>query len=218
MRIAYKFASRSRPDKAKACIDNIRSMSFSNDFDIYLTVDEDDPCLPDYLSINGIYIDVSQAKSKVEAINWGLDKLNHFDILICMSDDMVFIKNGYDNIIREAFFENNKQNLDLFIHFPDGNRDDLATMSIIGIDYFNRDKYIYHPSYMSLFCDNEAQEVAIIRNRYRFIDKKILSHNHPAYGKSSIDELYIRNESLFMIEKNNYEYRKSNNFFIDTIH
>ena len=218
MRIAYKFPSRSRPDKAKACIANIRNMSASEDFDIYLTVDEDDPCLSEYLEINGVYTQISQAKSKVEAINWGLDKLNPFDILVCMSDDMEFTKKGFDNTIRGAFLSlgDAQPNLDLFLHFPDGNRRDLATMSIMGVDYFKRDNYIYHPSYKSLYCDNEAQEVSVLRKCYKFVDQDILSHNHPAYGKTYMDRLYIINESLNNEDRINYERRKAINFGIDT--
>jgi len=83
---------------------------------------------------------------------------------------------GFDNIIREEFYKN----LDQFVHFPDGfTADRLATMSIMGREYYNRFKYIYHPDYISLWCDNEAMEVAKMLGCYTYVDKNIFQHLHP---------------------------------------
>lgn len=204
MRILYKLTTRSRPELANRAIKSIEELSLNNDYLIWVTVDSDDE------SANKISTDIltyalkyfgQRAGSKIASINRDLDIIKNFqwDILVNVSDDQVFRKEFFDADICDAFkIENSggEYNLDQFIHFPDGNRKDLCTMSIIGRKYFERDGYIYHPHYITECCDDEAQEVAKIRGCYKFVDKEIFHHLHPAYGKAQWDSNYAVNMTI----------------------
>jgi hypothetical protein len=218
MKILYKLTTRSRPEKAiraiQTIIDNANDLNNSY---LLCTIDSDDETrwkVYDFAvnnqSLIGIAI-ISESNNKIDAINRDVDIFPfEWDILVNVSDDQVFIVKGFDDIIRDQF----KESLDLFVHFPDGNQNVLSTMSIIGHDYYDRDKYIYHPSYVSVYCDNEAQDVAVIRGCYRFVNNQILDHLHPAWGKSENDTQYKKTEhpTVYNADHENYIKRKSNNF------
>lgn len=228
LRLLFKYATRSRRSEFLRGIDSIvKNLADKDNYHILITIDGDDSKMHPLpvLNCNHTFI-IGQSESKIHAINRDIDKFNYdWDILICMSDDMVFNKYGFDNVIREAFYyksplfsavrdENTYViNKDTFLHFPDGNRSDLCTMSIIGKDYYNRDNYIYNPEYKSLYCDNEAQEVAKQRGCYKFVDTQIFEHLHPAYGKAVFDEQYQRTETIGnTFDKETYLRRKEMNF------
>lgn len=205
--ILYNFASRNRPDKFFSALDNIKKLSTSNDYFVLAKLDDNDPSdysrlkdYPEVIRIGGF------SKSKIHAINRGIIQRG-WDILINMSDDMWFIKNGFDNIIRMHC------KADDFVHFPDGNvNEKLCTMSIMGIDYYKRFGYVYHPDYASLWCDNEAQEVAQKLGRYKYINQQIFEHRHPAFGKAQTDQQYRFTESFYKKDQVVYNRRKAKGF------
>lgn len=223
MKILFKYATRSRRDNFLRGIDSIKK-NLSNHKDCYvlITVDDDDQKmqpLPTLYGINYSYV-TGKSESKIHAINRGLDQVpenfKEWEILVCMSDDMAFIERGFDDTIRSCFVLGLAEGFnsgDMFLHFPDGNRTDLCTMSIIGRDYFERDGYIYHPEYKSLFCDDEAQQVAKIRGCYKYVDKQIFEHKHPAYGKAVFDEQYQKTEAIGnTVDRETFIRRKEANF------
>jgi len=232
LKIVFKYTTRSRRSNFLRGIDSIiNNLSDKVNYHIFTTIDTDDDKmrpLPEIIG-NHTYI-AGVSKSKVDAINRDMDYINSnydWDMLINMSDDVCFVKKGFDNIIREEFLlhqlernfdehlSNDEISLntnDLVLHFPDGNRSDLLTVSIIGRDYYNRDNYIYNPEYKSLFCDNEAMEVAKMRGCYKFIDKVIFNHLHPAYNKGIFDAQYQHTESFSNEDRLTYERRKANGF------
>ncbi len=150
---------------------------------------------------------IDKSLGKIGSINRGVVPELDWDILVNVSDDTVFIKPGFDNIIREQFNDFNG-----VLHTPDGNRKDLMTMSIIHKDYYALDGYIYHPSYKNLFCDDEAQEVAKIRGKYKYLDVQLMEHRHWAYGKGKRDNQYDTQNQTFGEDKENFERRKAINF------
>lgn len=206
MRILYKLTTRSRPQLAERAIRSVIDNSVSEDYRIWVTVDFEDRC--DYSLISTLKnVCVCSAKetgSKISAINRDLDFIKdmEWDILVNLSDDQVFIMKGFDDMIRNQFEDYDVDgyeidpDLDYFVHFPDGNRSDLCTMSIIGREYFNRDGYIYNPEYLTECCDDEAQEVAKLRGCYKFVNEHIFNHLHPAYGKSEWDSNYVENMTI----------------------
>jgi hypothetical protein len=191
MKILFKVTSRSRPAKLLETLDNIINKCSTDNYDIVLSLDEDDnTCntlefkniLNDKYPKVKVYYGLS--KNKVDAINRDMDKTSEWDILVNVSDDQRFLVFGFDEMIRKGF-KDYFPNLDGFIHYPDENaREVLATMSIMGKTYYDRFNYIYHPEYVSLWCDNEAMQVAKILNKYIFINILIFDHLHPAYKKS----------------------------------
>ncbi len=213
MRILFKLTTRSRPLRAIKTLESIFNNVESDNFTVLISLDEDDITTPDVYDwcrgrFEKIVIVFGKSENKIDAINRDVERIRFkWDILVNVSDDQVFIKKGFDKDIRDSFTD-----LDKFIHFPDGNRKDLATMSIMGYDYYMRDKYIYHPSYKSVYCDNEAQEVAQMRDCYVFKDIHIFNHEHPAYGGANYDGLYSRNDHHYFKDEINYNNRKKYNF------
>ena len=124
---------------------------------------------------------------------------------------MIPITMGYDEIIRQDM-KNNFEDTDGVLWYHDGAQDRLNTLSILGKKYYERFNYIYHPDYISLWCDNEFTEVSIQLKRVYKSSKVIIEHQHPAWQKSTYDELYVRNESYYSIDQINYNKRSKDNF------
>ena len=192
--ICYNFASRSRPEKFFAVLDNIRDMSGSNNYFVVCSLDDDDPTMNTEAvrdrikTYNKVYPYWGHSHCKVHAINREAKNFGQFDILINQSDDMVWTKQWHDLIIADHMAANFPDG-DGALHYPDGNAGGriLMTMSIMGKKYFDRTGYIYHPEYSSLWCDNEATDVARMLGRLVFIDEQIFDHQHPAYNKAPND-------------------------------
>ena len=225
MRLLFKYTTRSRRSSFLRGIDSIiNNIADKENYHIYTTFDVDDDKMRPLPEIKGNHTYIAgTSKSKVDAINRDMDFINSqydWDVLVNMSDDVVFTEKGFDNIIRNQFIsydydgegETSTRNLDQVIHFPDGNRSDLLTVSIIGREYYNRDNYIYNPEYKSLYCDNEAMEVAKIRGCYKYVDKVIFNHLHPAYSKGVFDAQYQHTESFGAQDFETYLRRKQNGF------
>lgn len=212
MKITYSFASRSRPQKFFAALDNIREMSASDNYEVIAKLDLDDTDtnnfanrgrLLDYPEVKTIW---AYSKNKVHAINRGLEYIQG-EIVCCHSDDMVFIKKGFDDIIRREMEK------DIYLHFPDGHANErLSTYSIMHIDYYKRFNYIYFPQYKSLWCDNEQMEVAKILGRYKYVNEQIFEHRHPAWGLSEKDAQYRKTEKFNILDKATFQRRKKINF------
>lgn len=220
--ILFNFASRSRPEKFFQCLDNIHIHTRTADFLIICSLDEDDPSmfndeikrkLQAYPNVYPIW---GHSENKIHAINRSmLHAPDNWTILINTSDDMLFIEQGFDKIIEDDFQEHFAEG-DGVLHYPDQNQGDRCmTMTIMDKIYYNRFKYIYHPTYKSLWCDLEAQEVAMQLGRYKFIDRRLFNHNHPSFGQTAYDEQYQRTEGSVRYEdEKNYKLRAMNNFYI----
>jgi glycosyltransferase involved in cell wall biosynthesis len=214
MLIHYNFATRNRPQKMAEAISTITDLSTDNNYTIALTIDDDDSTtlnsqqLAVILQSDQIKINPGRSGSKVHAINRGMAGWSG-DIVVNMSDDMRFIKRGFDGDIIQAF----QGDRDQFIHFPDGRMNGvLPTMSIMGRSYYERFNFIYHPDYYSLWCDNEAMDVAQQLGRYKYIDLQIFSHEHPAWTGEPADALLMHTESFFEIDQETYQRRSKLGF------
>jgi len=202
--ICFKITTRTRPNWFRETVESIMNLANNNRYFILVSADIDDTTMYNkemalWCAQRGIVIIYGTSKNKIDAINRDVLALKkpNWDILVNVSDDQRFLYKGFDEDIRKEF----AQGLDLFVHFPDNNRADICTMSIMGKDYYLRDNYIYHPDYISICCDEEATEVAKIRGRYRFNEKILIKHLHPGYGTAQWDNLYIKNEAQDISDK-----------------
>jgi hypothetical protein len=197
MNILVKYASRSRPENFERGLKSI--IFYYDDYisNVYVLVslDSDDPKLKEYEEIISKYNEtykinafIGESKNKVDAINRNIFNIEYeWDVLVNMSDDMVLVED-WDSIIA-ANIEPCK-----FLHFNDGNHNEyLCTMSVMHRDYYNLDGYIYNPAYKSLYCDQEATEVAHIRGLRKYVPVQICKHLHPEWGYSPLDQLYVAN-------------------------
>lgn len=229
--ILVKFATRSRPEKFFRGLDNLISRSYDRqNMTILVSADENDPTmfnsgvierLKPYVKEGYVVPVFGESQSKIHAINRDMDKVQTIEkakdwgILINYSDDMEFIVDGYDEIIREKFttlYPDTDGNL----HFNDGfTQDRVSTMTIMGRKYFERFHYIYHPSYISLWCDNEYTEVARILNKITYFPNQIYRHNHPANINSiPRDKQYDHTESFYQQDGKTFHERRIRNFYL----
>ena len=226
-KILFKYASRSRNEKFFDGLDNIlNNLNDLNNFCILCSLDADDETMNNQQSIKriteyvkkypaNIVVKFGKSKNKIDAINRDVNDFKerfNFDILVNFSDDMQFIVQSFDKTIREKFYIA-YPNLDGNIYFNDGFVGDaISTMSIIGRKYYDKFNYIYHPSYHSLWCDNEYTMVAKTEKKIVYFDEKIYIHNHPANIGGFIDSQLMKTESFNEIDRDNFNKRLTNNF------
>lgn len=216
-KLLFKLTSRSRPEKFFQTIENIRSL-ISKDcaYRIHCTLDSDDTSMynPSVVSrlekYPNTFYSYGRSKNKIEAINRDMELSGDWDILINMSDDMRFTVKGFDTVIKESF-----DNLDTCLHLPDGNQNDKCiTLAILGKEYYNRFNYIYHPDYVSLWCDMEMTEQSKLLGKYKYVDQHIYKHMHPAWGLSQSDAQYRHTESFYHMDEQTYLKRKAAGFAV----
>ena len=218
-KILIKFATRGRPEFFRRAISNIyATVSDVSSITILVSIDEDDksmqvdPILNFMNAHEDILYHLANNASKIEAINRDMDVVKDWDILVNMSDDMYFVKFGWDNLIRQRMKDNFPEG-DCFLHFDDGYvHDALSTMSIMDRKYYNRDGYIYHPSYRSFSCDAEAFFVAVARGRHKYFDEILATHQHPTNTPRKNDETYSVNSLHTPHDTANYWERLHNDF------
>ena len=224
LRLLIKFPTRGRPDKFFSALDKYVEMATNlSKIGFVISLDHDDISmnnkaiidrLNEYKSRIKIAYFFGSNKTKIQACNADLDKINGWDIVMLASDDQIPIIKGYDDIIRSDMNEYFRD-MDGALWYSDGGQNNINTLSILGKKYFDRFNYIYHPDYVSLWCDNEHTDVATQLKRIYRSDKIIIEHQHPVYQKTNYDELYVRNESYFNIDKVTYYERKERNFDLD---
>ena len=223
-KILFKFPSRSRSEKFFIGLDNIlNNIADKVNYTILVSLDNDDASmcnkevltrLKHYMENYNVVPVFGTSKSKIDAVNRDIDKIKDFDIIVVMSDDMKFQKHGFDSDIRQKFsihFPDTNGNL----HFNDGFQSRVSTMTIMGrMFYDSNGKYIYHPSYFSLFCDEEYTLMANKLNKMQYFPDVIFKHEHPANGFGVPDELLKKTEGYWEIDKNNFIERQSKNFYL----
>lgn len=220
IKLLVKFPTRQRPERFFATLDRYyKYLSGKNQVHFVISCDSDDRSMNNddvkrklqaYPELTFYY---GSSRSKVEAINRDVEKHLDFDILLLASDDMVPEEHGYDEIIADTL-RNAFPDMDGVAWFNDGhwgNR--LNTLCIMGKAYYSRFGYIYHPSYTSVYCDNEFMEVANLLNRQVYSDRVIIRHDHFSWNRNvARDALYNRNESFYRVDRRVYAQRKALGF------
>lgn len=215
LKILYKLATRSRKEKAVKAIENIIKFNPKGAFAILLSIDIDDESMKDFhYDSESVIIKRGLSKNKIDAINRDMDTIESevdWDILVNFSDDMEITSSEFPNVLRSVF----DTNLDFFLHLPDGHQNDrIPTMSIMGKTYYKRFNFIYHPSYQSVWCDNEAMEVAKILDKWVYLPHHLFTHNHPVHFGIPLDEQYQKTESplVHFQDFQNFEARRKIGF------
>lgn len=163
---------------------------------------------------------IAPHKTKIEAINSGIDynTKNWWDVLVNIADDMIPIVKGWDIQI-ESDMKTRFPLFDGCLWYFDGTQKHFCTMAIMGRLAYEQSGYIYHPSYKSLWCDQEYTEYWLARGKLFKSTFKMFEHIHPAsytmLPKMKWDDLYRRNEdrgSMWNPDEDNYKRRKKLNF------
>lgn len=230
MKILVKFPSRERPDRFFKSLDTIYTLC-KNPQDVYVlcTFDFDDSTMNNqtvktalllYHNLKAIY---GQSDSKIHAINRDLNELPSFweyakdwQILVVMSDDMLFNIYGWDEIIR-AEMSVNFPNGDGYLHFTEkDSQSALCVMTVCDRKYYERFGFVYDPRFKSLFCDNVQMELAKMLGRYAFVNQEIFLHLNPAYGYIPRDDMFDRQQEIgWTADQELYHELKEKNFEIE---
>lgn len=223
--LLVKFPTRERPERFFKCLDlYYENLSYNIPYYFLITCDEDDSTmnrsevikrLEEYPNLQVIF---GKSNSKIDACNRDMELAPYFDILILISDDMVPVIYKWDERIVQ----------DMISYFPkfDGilkynDRPDavvmLNTLPIMGINYYKKLGYIYHPLYKSFFCDLEMTLVSKILRKEAIFNSMIIRHDHPDYGDTPLDNLYVKNFEAYFDDRNLFMKRAKNNFELDEV-
>lgn len=208
MKILIKYPTKFR---INICLEQIKKyIEFANNMDdihFIVSIDNDDiESVNNYNNIISIHKNIEcfigEPKGKIDAINRDIPSPTEFDILLLISDDMIPIVKGYDDIIRnnmKIFYPDT----DGVLFFNDGYLEGiLNTLVIVGTKYYQRFNYIYYNEYKSFFCDNEFMINAYELNKQTYIHDVIIKHEHPLNNKKTkYDLLYRINEKDYEIDK-----------------
>ncbi len=155
--------------------------------------------------------------------------IGDWDVLILASDDFSPEVHGWDDVVVRAMTWHFPA-MDGLLHFPDAwhsgegytltppapgmtpivGRQPLVTIPIMGINYYKRFGYVYHPAYKSEFCDNEQTWVSTMFGKRRFIDVPIFRHFWRGYFNK--DATNHANLLAGRPDRTVFEARKANNF------
>lgn len=219
MRLLIKYATRQRPEKFKAAINNILSTIKGDDFKIIVSIDDDDAAMRHLAVIEhfrNTEFWINAPAGKIAAINANVP-LTCWDWLVNMSDDMEFVVNSWNEIMEQRIKAVWGDSLDFFANFNDGYQGEkLPTMSVMGREYYERFFYIYAPCYKSLSCDAEAMYVAQTLGRYHYFPEVLFKHQHPANVRGlKSDKLYAQNEVFQPQDTRTYFTRLLKNFYVN---
>lgn len=224
MKILVKLPSRGRPEQMISVLSKAIAKANNNGRIHYqLTLDNDDKttnnqnfdqtidALRKHAEIRVIR---GNSSGKIHAVNRDMSMApDEWDILVLLSDDMVCQQKGWDDILRSEM-EEKYPDTDGVLWFNDGyTGEKLNTMCILGSKYFERFGYIYHPSYKSLWCDNEFMDVANQLEKQTYNPMVLFKHEHPANnGNVTHDHVYAINDRYYREDEKTYRLRKSRNF------
>lgn len=223
LKILIKFPTRERPEQFLNVLNLLNEKATDRENIYYLiSTDSDDPTMTPEIrdkarkaigKVKNLQICIGVSNNKIHACNrdienWGVK----WDIVVLVSDDMIPQIDGWDEVIRQAMIKYHPDT-DGCLWFNDGYQDRICTLVIMGRVYYNRFNYLYHPSYNSLFCDEEQTVVAKGLDKMTYFSTVIIRHEHFINNpQTKRDKLYDRNEAYFNIDKEIYEQRKAKGF------
>lgn len=222
MKILAKFPTRSRRKKFFEVLDLYYEYASDIDniqFVITCDIDDDDKnvgmntkeAIAKMKTYKNLNYHFTLNKNKIEACNKDISRYSDYDIILLISDDMIPIVKGYDQIIRDNMKEY-FPDTDGILWFYDGNRKDLNTLCILGKKYHDRFGYIYFNQYKSFYCDNEFTVVGNILKKQKYFDTCIIEHRHPDWKKGEYDKLYQKNSTMGSSDGYIYQERLRKNF------
>lgn len=158
-------------------------------------------------------------EGKIAACNANLEYIQEdVQIILLASDDMIPQVMGWDEVLVDEMKRHYPDTDGVLFHNEGYLQDKLNCMVIVGMAYFKRFGYLYHPDYISLWADNEMQDVANSLGKQTYFPLCLFKHQH--YARTStvqMDELMKHNESFYAVDAKTYQKRKSLGFPIEKI-
>lgn len=212
MRILLKYPTRQRPDLFRSTLREYIDTA-NGPMAIVVTIDQDDRTMNHHemhawILAQGASYHVNPRRGKITAINAHIPA-DGWDILVLASDDHLPEKMGWDTAIKEDM----PADLDAMLWYKEIKQDRICLMPILGKTYYDRFGYIYHPEYISLWCDNEQTEVAKRLGKLIQSDVELFRNESPDWGGTvRRDHLYRVNNNYFHKDHTTYRRRERRNF------
>jgi len=178
--------------------------------ELIVSCDSDDPALRDYSVLYEQKIIINQNTCVVEATNHAA-KLAKFDVMVYLSDDFKCFDNWGVEVMKH--FEGVTK--PLLIKVDDKLQaftKDVLTIPIMNKALYNELGYFFHPSYKSMFCDQDLYYTVKNMGAIKGCPELIFEHHHYVNGKSQKDETYERSTGNWNQGKNLYQQRRAQNF------
>jgi hypothetical protein len=192
MRYSLLHPSRGRIVQAENAIEEwLVAASGHHDIEYILSVDDDDD-VAGYRTMaerRGVGLIVGRNRSIVDAVNRAAAKATG-DMFIVVSDDFG-CPAGWDEVLAEILGD--QRDVAVLVH--DGMDARILTLPIVGRELYERLGYVYHPDYISMFCDDDLTETA--RGDGKLIDARhvVFPHRHFTVGGLHFDATYARERS-----------------------
>jgi len=207
--ISLLHPSRSRPQKSFETTSDWVSRA-GVETELIVSVDRDDPYLRDYSVLYEGKILVNDNKFVVQAANHAA-KVAKFDVMVYLSDDFKCFDNWGVEVMKH--FEGIEK--PLLIKVDDklqAFNKDVLTIPIMNRALYNELGYFFHPSYNSMFCDQDLYWTAQNMRAIKLCPELVFEHHHYVNGKAPKDQTYDRSTSNWNQGKHLYAERKLKNF------
>lgn len=202
--------SRGRPEKAFQTA-NLWMDAAGTYCQYILSLDEDDPYLPEYKALfERLPMVVNANTCVVEAANHAA-KLSTGDVLLYLSDDFKCFDNWAAEVLKH-FVGITKP---LLIKVDDKLQTfhkDVLTMPIMNRALYNELGYFFHPGYKSMWCDCDLYHTVKNMDALKLCPELIFEHHHYVNGKAKRDETYDRSTANWNQGLALYNDRKRKNF------
>jgi hypothetical protein len=213
MKISILHPSWKRPLLAKECYDTwIGNADNPQDIEYILCLSDKDP---NNTTQRDGYSDVFyKANVRIVSIpdNGLIKQVNHAasictgNLIIAVSDDFVCPEH-WDTILLTAL----EGKSDYVVKTQDGLQPFIMTLPIMDRAFYNRFGHIYHPDYNHMYGDEELALVGQMLNMTITLPD-YFRHNHYSTGVNPNDEVNMKNDSFFMVDKETFLARKAKNF------
>lgn len=205
VKILFKFPSRGRPVWfVKTLHLWLHLMSGKYDCDFLIAMDIDDPTMNnDLIRDTIVQMDMSYSRAKVDfyykahtglvdAINTAIAS-REFDIVMCISDDVIPTRANYDEVLVEKMLET-WPDLDGAIYFNDGRRaPKLATIPIMGKELFRQRGCFLDSHFRYGGADRDLSISLRETNKLKYFPETLFRHTWQLYGS---DETYERSKVI----------------------
>lgn len=195
MKFSLVHPSRERVDRAESAFREWRDAAATHAIEHVLSVDADDPSLDGYRALAatiGSTLVVGPNRTMVEAVNRGAAAATG-DVLIAIADDYG-CPPDWDVALVAAI--GGRDHAAVWVH--DNIEGRIMTLPILTRRFYERIGGIYHPSYVSMYADDDLTEVARVHGATVDVRKTLMfPHRHASVGLSEADGVHARQNSSF---------------------
>lgn len=209
IKISVLHPSWKRPSLAKQCYDTwMGNADHPENIEYILCLSEKDPTMADYeIQFTDAHATIGKMQDNglVKQANWAAEQSTG-NLIVAISDDFECPEH-WDTILLMAL----EGKEDYCVKTQDGLQPFIMTLPIMDRKFYKRIGHIYNPCYAHMFGDEELAEVGKMLNR-TIVLPDYFRHNHYTTGINPKDEVNVKNDSYFMVDREVFLKRKMENF------